>query len=338
MSLDDVLYCKVLSVTTEEGPEGRPRHRIKLSTRDIDTDTGQVSAASISNVQQQRLSQNLNSTIGMGVALDPMSSLILKHEKSSGSLIKGYALVDDTEGEPDLPPQVEPSARSLGRGSGTTLPAWMTRGEGPGDAPLSAPARRPLGRGRGTTLPAWMTRGDASKKETNDSSSEASRRRKHDKHRRKEKKKDSRKRHRDDGERKRSRKHHRRDELKSHRHSPRESDSDDSSYDRRHRKKRHRRREDRGHGPSYSSGSDDDYSRHRRKHHRKSRRRNDSEDIGDDRYNRHPRADSESSRNGRNTENRRRAEPNEKTEVEFSSVADAERLIAELEDKKRRRG
>jgi hypothetical protein len=48
--------------------------------------------------------------------------------------------------------------------------------------------------------------------------------------------------------------------------------------------------------------------------------------------------DSESSRNGRNTENCCRAEPNEKTEVEFSSVADAERLIAELEDKKRRRG
>ncbi len=75
---------------------------------------------------------------------------------------------------------------------------------------------RPMGRGRGTTLPAWMTHGGDADQEEQDGNS-----RKHDKHRRKEKKKHSRKRHRDDDDdrdRRHSKKHHRRREERKSRH------------------------------------------------------------------------------------------------------------------------
>jgi hypothetical protein len=108
----------------------------------------------------QQLETNLSSTIGMGFAKDPMSHLVMKHDKK-GTIINGYALVDDTEGEPDGQ-QAEDALRPMGRGQGTTLPAWMMtmRGDGPEPQGLLNEVSRPMGQGRGATLPAWMTRGD----------------------------------------------------------------------------------------------------------------------------------------------------------------------------------
>jgi hypothetical protein len=73
----------------------------------------------------------------MGVALDPMavvnksSNLVLKSDGTKRTnLINGYALVDDDEGEPpaaDIAPMLKP----MGRGRGSTLPAWMTQSSGP---------------------------------------------------------------------------------------------------------------------------------------------------------------------------------------------------------------
>jgi hypothetical protein len=86
---------------------------------------------------QQHLTLSLNSAIGMGVALDPMavvnksSNLVLKSDGTKRTnLINGYALVDDDEGEPpaaDIAPMLKP----MGRGRGSTLPAWMTQSSGP---------------------------------------------------------------------------------------------------------------------------------------------------------------------------------------------------------------
>lgn len=380
MSLDDVIYCRVLSVTSEEGPEGRPRQRIKLSTRGVDTITGEESAASVARTQQQELSQNLNSTIGMGIALDPManSNLILKSEKSSDAtaLINGYALVGDTEGEPDLPLPPAPVAakaplQPMGRGRGTTMPAWMAKGDGPGAPSSNEVPVRPMGRGRGTTLPAWMTHGgDADQKEEEGSS------RKHDKHRRKEKKRHSRKRHRDDDDDDRdgrhSKKHHRRREERKSRHDngSHNSERDESSRDKRHRKKH---RHPHGHSPSIGSEQDkrgrsrednedkarrddrksrrrspsysDDSNRRNRydskRHHRKSRKLSYSNSSLSERNVGRPRSGSQASSGGGSHYRRHHDKDSEsnhaKTDTQFTSVAEAERLIAELENKQRRR-
>ena len=86
---------------------------------------------------KHHLTLSLNSAIGMGVALDPMaiannsSNLVLKSDGTKRTnLINGYALVDDDEGEP---PATEPAhiLKPMGRGRGSTLPAWMTQSSGP---------------------------------------------------------------------------------------------------------------------------------------------------------------------------------------------------------------
>lgn len=385
-------------MTTEEGTDDQqgqrsfqsPRYRIKLSTRDVDMDTGESINSSFSSASQQQLSQHLNSTIGMGVAIDPMAAaapgnLIFKHDQrslagrsGSGALINGYALVGDTEGEPDVPPPASTSvSQPIGRGRGSTLPAWMTRGDDDRLGNNSTKAandgasslNKPMGRGRGTTLPAWMTRDTGTSDAAAHSDAESRSGDRHTKKERKERKKHSRKRSRDTGRRRHdhhSRKHrHRRrqrneETSNGRQESPRTASvSSDNSYSstdgqryrsrhhdrdgnndgRRRERKRHRRssREE-SRSPSFSSESDREKKRHRKHKHHHSRRR-------------HGYSDDEGSRRGRDKASRveNNGSVSDKNEsydgrnargsstTSFSSVAEAKRLIAELEDKKRHR-
>jgi predicted RNA-binding protein with RPS1 domain len=135
VSVNDIVYIKVLDI--EIDPNGRPKIRLSLkdasqdgSCQDLGQERDQTKELS------QQIQQNLHSSIGMGVALDPMAHLILKSVKQSKNLINGYALVDDMEGEAIIPiPVVVPSIVApivpMGRGRGTTLPAWMTQSDGP---------------------------------------------------------------------------------------------------------------------------------------------------------------------------------------------------------------
>ena len=166
VSLNDEVWVKVLelfdtSTSTTTGTSGTtgpsPRLKVKLSMKDVAQDGSGVDLAA----EEQRkamvaatMESNLNSTIGMGIARDPMENfamqqqsqqrLKLKHTglgmTSPSSKINGYALVGDTEGEP------EPSV--LDKPSVTTSVAAV--------AP-NATRLPPVGRGRGATLPAWMT-------------------------------------------------------------------------------------------------------------------------------------------------------------------------------------
>lgn len=136
VSINDIIYVKILEITTDD--QGRPKIRLSLKDASQDgtcLDLGQERDQHMALSQQ--IQQELQSTIGMGVALDPMAktNLILKSANRSATIINGYALVDDTEGE--APPQAlslapvvgavaVPAMASMGRGRGTTLPAWMT--------------------------------------------------------------------------------------------------------------------------------------------------------------------------------------------------------------------
>ena len=135
VSVNDIVYIKVLDIEVDSN--GRPKIRLSLkdasqdgSCQDLGQERDQTKELS------QQIQQNLHSSIGMGVALDPMAHLILKSVKQSKNLINGYALVDDMEGEAIIPiPVVVPSIVvpivPMGRGRGTTLPAWMTQSDGP---------------------------------------------------------------------------------------------------------------------------------------------------------------------------------------------------------------
>uniref|UniRef100_A0A7S2A1M2 S1 motif domain-containing protein n=1 Tax=Ditylum brightwellii TaxID=49249 RepID=A0A7S2A1M2_9STRA len=111
------------------------------------------------------LEQSLNSNIGMGIAIDPLAAMrqaaaavkrgrgsknryVLWNDNASTVgggpvLFNGYALVDDEEGEVATKEEVT-----------TASPTQ----------PVKAPSMpsKPLGRGRGTTLPAWMTQSNPS--------------------------------------------------------------------------------------------------------------------------------------------------------------------------------
>ena len=136
VSVEDHVWVKVLNVEMDPSTQ---RWRIQLSRKDVSQD----GMATDLGLEQQRkenqrdqLEASLNSSIGMGVARDPMADrLIMKNAGSSrGAVFRGgYSLVGDDEGEPDRPPaavDAETSVTSrvapMGRGRGTTLPAWMT--------------------------------------------------------------------------------------------------------------------------------------------------------------------------------------------------------------------
>ncbi len=144
VDVDDAIWIKVLEVEKQD-----TRYRIKLSMKDVSQDgTGQDLGKEREAKEQvtTQLQTNLNSMIGMGVALDPMERIVLKNSgrygnKNSASSAKttfrgGYTLVGDDEGEPEPDP---PSAVAettnrvvpMGRGRGATLPAWMTSNDGP---------------------------------------------------------------------------------------------------------------------------------------------------------------------------------------------------------------
>lgn len=179
------VWVHVTDVSTDE----QGRTKVSLSLKDVNQETGtlQSTAATAVDAQSARLEQNLGAAIGMGFARDPMAhqgGLIMKHDlKGNSHLINGYALVDDTEGE--LPPPPAPAVEEM-------------------------PPRQPLGRGRGTTLPAWMTAPPeppplAKKKKRKKSDGSSSREHK----KRREKRKHKRHRHRSESSESVSERHHR---------------------------------------------------------------------------------------------------------------------------------
>jgi len=89
------------------------------------------------------LGRALASNIGMSSAIDP-GNLILKGKQKGGASFNGYALVDEEEGE-DISVQDQINNNTM-------------------DDSQKVTAVRPMGRGRGTTLPAWMTRSDGEDK------------------------------------------------------------------------------------------------------------------------------------------------------------------------------
>jgi len=147
VSLDDIVWVKVLSVT-EEDKDGRILTRIKLSMKDVSQDGSKKDLSKgreMIELMREKITQNLNSSIGMGVALDPMekkSTLVLKSDPSTRStLINGYALLDD---ETPVVPLVETGrmVKAIRRGRGMTLPAWMTKKTGPFNDPFVIDAKR----------------------------------------------------------------------------------------------------------------------------------------------------------------------------------------------------
>lgn len=134
LSVDDKVWVKVLKVEMDPASQ---RWKIQLSRKDVSQDgmlTDLGKEREIRERQHNELEINLTSMIGMGVALDPMADRLVMKNKTLGantSFRGGYCLVGDDEGEPET--IVEPAAPpppkllSMGRGRGTTLPAWMTK-------------------------------------------------------------------------------------------------------------------------------------------------------------------------------------------------------------------
>ena len=190
-----------------------------------------------------QLGRALASNIGMSIAVDP-GNLVLKGKIGGGraaeSSFNGYALVGEDEGEPAPPPSVE-NDNSMMKEEAAKKQQQLEQ----------LAMVRPMGRGRGTTLPAWMTRSDPPEQDKlgsmnglpNDNSKESAddddrssrgtdkyRSKKRDKRHRKERHRSSSKKHR--------KKHHSRDKKKH--------------KDNRHRS---RRRSGRSRSHSYSSYS-----------------------------------------------------------------------------------
>jgi predicted RNA-binding protein with RPS1 domain len=133
LSVDDQVWVKVLSVEEDTTSQQQGRFKVSLSLKDASQDgTGQDLGAQREqqDFMSSQIEQNLNSSIGMAVARDPMEDrLIMKHK---GSIFNGYSLVGEDEGEPEraavVPtPQSETRLAPVGRGRGATLPAWMTK-------------------------------------------------------------------------------------------------------------------------------------------------------------------------------------------------------------------
>jgi predicted RNA-binding protein with RPS1 domain len=300
ISVQDTVWVKVLEVSQEESPDGRPRHKIRLSMKDASQDGSGQDLGAISQEREQAshaLESNLNSTIGMGFARDPMagyssgSRLVMKHEKKDAQVINGYALVDDTEGELPEPP----------------APVNANANVNMNVAPIAPKA--PMGRGRGTTLPAWMTKQGsdepgpskgADKHGSDDDSHSSGRRhrKKKDKSKRKDRKKHSSRKHDDrPRESKRSKRHY----------------SEDEEEERRHRKRKSHRR-----SRSSSEDSEKDQDRARRRHRDKR-----SDDSGRDRD------------RSRLEKNRDQYSDASDDGIQFQSIEEAKKLIAEIDAKRR---
>ena len=358
VAVDDGVWVKVLEVTSTCDDQGRTRHKISLSLKDVSQDGTQTDLGAQAEHQHaisQQIQRNLHSSIGMGVAMDPMAShlsgqqqqqqsrnsdrLILKHQpKKHETVINGYALVDDDEGEPLQPSQPPlqqqqqqqhndhptvsaaanppPTAGGIarGRGRGTTLPAWMTRKQDPVEGLADTKASQAKEDHQDHPL------STLDRKSHEDSSDDDNHNEKFPsrKHKKKKKKKDD----------KKKRKHHKRNKKHKHKRHRKRSQSDcsySSSSDRSETKRSHRnhgsslrdtsrkRRRGRSRDDSSSSSSSSSSSGSSRDHRRRPRR---EVDLDKDR-----RGDSKESR----------ASPC------FQSVQEAQRLIEQLEAKQRKR-
>jgi len=312
VSVDDVVWVKILSVEEQppQPPHTRPRYKISLSMKDASQD-GHATDLGAETERHQELSHqitsNLNSSIGMGVALDPMaaataaarsrnSNLILKQQNKPATIINGYALVDDDEGEPTQPqgePQTSAAATVTSVTITTTTPADF----------------KPMGRGRGTTLPAWMTR-QQQNGPTGTLSSDKNLTKDHDNDEN------------DDESRsttKSDRKRHKKRKRRKHHHKSRSS-----SNNNKHRKSSHHRKK-----RSHRSSKDRHVSRSRS---RSLSRSSSSSTSTRGRSNENgERKDSDANKKGRN---RNHHEDNSNHQPTFQSVEDAQRLIERLEAKK----
>ena len=170
VDVDDTVWVKILEVEKQPPSDQHTnaRFRIKLSMKEVSQDgTGQDLGREREAKEQvtTQLQTNLNSMIGMGVALDPMERLVLKNSgnygggKDNASSKKatfrgGYTLVGDDEGEPEPEPSTAATDTTnnsyrtapMGRGRGATLPAWMTSSEGPVGASSNQARSRSPGR------------------------------------------------------------------------------------------------------------------------------------------------------------------------------------------------
>jgi predicted RNA-binding protein with RPS1 domain len=304
VSVQDTVWVKVLEVSEEASPDGRPRHKIRLSMKDASQDGSAQDLGAISQALESAshaLESNLNSTIGMSFARDPMagyssgSRLVMKHEKKDALVINGYSLVDDTEGEMPEPP-APVNGNVNGNGNAIVNVAPM------------AP-KAPMGRGRGTTLPAWMTKQDSDepgpskgadkhKHGSDDDSSGRRHRKKKDKSSRKDRKKHSLRRHED---------RHRESKRLKRRYS------EDEEEERRHRKRKSHRR-----SRSISEDSVKDRDRARRRH--RDKQSDDSE------------RERGRSRSGKNRDQYSDASDDG---IQFQSVEEAKKLIEEIDAKRR---
>lgn len=123
---------KVLN-TAQESKNGKVYTKIQLSIKDVSQDGNKDDLSKKKpdfDATREKIAQNLSSSIGMGVAIDPMANsnrLVLKSDLSGGNsaLINGYALVDYDETAPARS-DPNPVINGMGRGRSATLPAWMT--------------------------------------------------------------------------------------------------------------------------------------------------------------------------------------------------------------------
>ena len=243
------------------------------------------------------LATSLNSQIGMGMAVDPLTTMNQNriqirnngnnhndNNKNNKVIINGYALVGDDEGEPTKQQQHVPSYNALNE---------------------TATKIKAVGRGRGATLPSWMTT------ETHDSDRIG----KHDKTnyvRNEENDDDQSHSHSSYSSRRKSRKDHKKKKRKRGYRHDYSDDSDDNNYSRSRDHKgdnddRKRRRR-----------SDDKY--HKRHHSHKSKPKH---------RHHHDKHDSKSSKH-----NRKESKDSQQL---FSSVDEAKELIRKLEKRKEAR-
>lgn len=296
VSLDMEVFVKVIGVqveTIEDETTGRTRqrHKVKLSMKYVNQDTGQdldpeneniendiqrssrgsgggggMSAGNVmdgTNGANSQLGQALSSNIGMSIAMDP-GNLVLKGKRgAASSAINGYSLVGEDEGE------LEP-APIINNNYANHQESMM---------PVEQKVVRPMGRGRGTTLPAWMTRIDSEDKlgtmnalpsTKDDISRDSDRHRgksRNDKHHRKER---------------RSKKHHKKHKSRKHKdHLSRGGRSRSysySSYSSDSRSRSRSRSTERRSSKSYHKKKKS-HKRHKRRRHRsRSRSRNSREE------------------------------------------------------------
>jgi predicted RNA-binding protein with RPS1 domain len=247
LDINDNVWVKVIDVEVAEGG----RDKLRLTMKNVPQD-GTAIEAQESERRAQGLSkgieQNLNSTIGMAVARDPMAKgLILKQSGAPARIINGYALLDE-EAEDDL------------------TPSNVLAGEPKENFKEKVTEVKPIGRGRGATLPAWMVAGQA-KRESDSNKNQFDRSKKSDK-KKKRKKENSRD----------SKKH-----SKSSRKKRRRSESSDSIESYRRDRDRTRGSSDHDGRRRYSSRSDssaDNSHRVSDRHHNRSRQRRRHDDTG----------------------------------------------------------